>query len=112
VLEGLTPAAEQASHVTKIRRYFWSRDNPDAAHIRVVDLDLTAITGGCVGVALTLFLLQGPSWLLAAMVLGAVATAVAPVKTYLRVIRSGHRRFERERARERRRARAPEPQPR
>ena len=23
VLEGLTPVAEQASHITKVRRYFW-----------------------------------------------------------------------------------------
>jgi serine/threonine protein kinase len=102
VLEGLTPGAEQASHVTKIRRYFWSRDNPDASHIRVVDLDLTAITGGCVGVALTLFVLQGLSWLLAAVLVLGTATAVPPILTYVRLIRSGHRRIERERARERR----------
>jgi serine/threonine protein kinase len=104
VLEGLTPVAEQASHITKVRRYFWSRDNPDAAHIRVVDLDLTAVAGGCVGVALTLFWLQGFSWLLVAVLLCALACSVAPVRTYLRVFRSGHRRIERERER---RAQAP-----
>jgi serine/threonine protein kinase len=102
VLEGLTPVAEQASHVTKIRRYFWSRDNPDASHIRVVDLDLTAVTGGCVGVALTLFMLQGMSWLLAAVMLFGAATSVPPILTYVRVVRSGHRRIERDRERERR----------
>jgi serine/threonine protein kinase len=107
VLDGLTPVAEQASHITKVRRYFWSRDNPDAAHIRVVDLDLTAVCGGCVGVAVTSMWLQGPSWLFAAALLCAAACAVAPIRTYVRVIRSGHRRLERDRARERRaRARA------
>jgi hypothetical protein len=104
LLEGLTPIAEQASHITKVRRYFWSRDNPDAAHIRLVDLDLTALAGGCVGVALTLFLLQGMSWLLAAVLLCAVACAVAPARTYLGAVRSGHRRIERDRERERARA--------
>jgi eukaryotic-like serine/threonine-protein kinase len=102
VLEGLTPLAEQASHITKVRRYFWSRSNPDAAHIRIVDLDLTAVCGGFVGVALTLFVLQGISWLFVLALLGAVVCAVAPVRTYLRVIRSGHLRIDRERERERR----------
>jgi serine/threonine protein kinase len=99
VLEGLTPVAEQASHITKVRRYFWSRSNPDAAHIRVVDLDLTALAGGCVGVAATSFWLQGPSWLIAVALLCALACAVAPVRTYLRVFQSGQRRIERERER-------------
>jgi serine/threonine protein kinase len=102
VLEGLTPLAEQASHITKVRRYFWSRDNPDAAHIRIVDLDLTAVCGGCVGVAVTLLWLQGVSWLFAAALLCAAACAVAPIRTYVRVIRSGHRRIDRDRERERR----------
>ena len=61
---------------------FWSRDNPDAAHIRVVDLDLTAVTGGAVGVGLTLFILQGMSWLLLLVLACAVACAVAPLRTY------------------------------
>ncbi len=102
VLEGLTPVAEQASQVTKIRRYFWSRDNPDAAQIRVVDLDFAAVTGLCMGAAGTLLVVQGFSWLFLAILLVGAATAVPPVLTYVGLIRSGHRRLERERQRERR----------
>jgi eukaryotic-like serine/threonine-protein kinase len=104
VLEGLTPVAEQASHITKVRRYFWSRDNPDAAHIRLVDLDLIGVTGVAFGIGATLFMLQGFSeWVLGALVVGA-ASAVAPAQTYLRAVRGGRRRMERDRERERARA--------
>jgi serine/threonine protein kinase len=101
LLEGLTPAAEQASHITKVRRYFWSRDNPDTAHIRLVDLDLVGLTGVAFGIGATVFMLQGfNEWVIGALVLGA-ASAIAPMQTYLRAVRGGRRRIERDRERER-----------
>jgi serine/threonine protein kinase len=104
LLEGLTPVAEQASHITKVRRYFWSRDNPDAAHIRLVDLDLIGLTGVAFGIGATLFVLQGFNELVLAALVAGAASAIAPVRTYLRAVRSGHRRIERDRERERARA--------
>lgn len=104
LLEGLTPVAEQASHITKVRRYFWSRDNPDTSHIRLVDLDLVGLTGVAFGIAATLFVLQGLNALVLAALVVAAASAIAPVRTYLRAVRSGHRRMARDRERERSRA--------
>jgi serine/threonine protein kinase len=101
VLDGLSPMAEQAPAVVKLHRYFTSRDNPDVAHIRLVDLDLTAIAGIALGAAGALFVLQGLTTAVFVALGLALLLFISPMRIYARALRSGHRRLERDLARRR-----------
>jgi serine/threonine-protein kinase len=99
VNEGLTPRAEPASNATWLRRYFWSRDNPATAGLRLVDLDLTGAAGVLVGIAVTLAWTQGPmQWPVWALAVAALGLMVSPMSSYLRAVRAGRRSFLRQRA--------------
>ena len=99
VLAGLTPGAEEVSHLTWVRRYFWSRDNPMTGNIRLVDLDLMGGAGLAMGVALTLAWTRGiDAFVIGGLVLGA-ALLVSPAVTYMRAVRIGKRDFAKQRER-------------
>ncbi|MCA9683872.1 MAG: serine/threonine protein kinase [Myxococcales bacterium] len=99
VMDGLTPVAEDASRLTWVRRYFWSRDNPVTAGLRLVDLDLTGISGVALGVALALGWARGFDNVVLAWLLLSAALVVTPGISYFKAMRAGHGRFARQRER-------------
>jgi hypothetical protein len=101
VLAGLTPMAEQASMATKVRRYFWSRNNPDISHVRLVDLDLTGAAGLAMGAAAAIAWAPEIEWLPLALGVVGLGLIAVPMRSYARALRSGHRRLERDLRRQR-----------